>query len=175
MSRFPLSVSILPRLSLALSLALAACGADQPAATQPASPQPAAPAEGTATGTAAAAGDSDLGTLCRQAMSKSRSCTDLYIPALVDARIQVDRPPGIAAQGNTPAGRDHLIEQARTEWQNDSTPEAIDATCSKMVGAVPDDQRDELGSQVATCLDPDHAACDAFVACIIPVERAQLR
>ena len=39
----------------------------------------------------------DNQAFCVQGFQRARTCTDDYIPALVDARVKVDHPPGIAA------------------------------------------------------------------------------
>lgn len=95
---------------------------------------------------------------CQQVFKKQRTCTDLYIPALVELRAKLDMPAGIKAR--VASHRDEVIAQAKSEWKNDSTDAAIDQTCKKIPANAP-------VADAKACLAK--SACDAFVACIIPV------
>jgi hypothetical protein len=96
--------------------------------------------------------------LCVQAQTMSRTCTDVYIPALVDARAQLDHPAGIAAA--VQSDRDGVIAQAKQEWTTDSTDANINATCNQL--PMDDSDRQALTSCLA------QTECQPFVACIIP-------
>lgn len=134
--------------SLALSLALfgAACATTSDAA-------PAAPAHRSST--------SDDQALCVQTFTHARTCSDAYIPALVDSRAKYDVPPGIADQ--VKADRDAVIAQARTEWASDSTDAAIAQNCERMAQATNDADRDTA----RTC--DAKTDCGEFTRCIMPV------
>jgi hypothetical protein len=127
---------------------LAACGGAEPPAKQPAS-----------------ASDDPL-SVCVTAFERQRECTDIFIPALVAARVEHDKPPGIAAT-DTADGREALVAKAHEEWKVDSTDENIAANCQKMSTEIPPDVAAQLTEQVQGCLAAD--GCQAFVDCLIPV------
>src|SRR3954467_11758301 len=70
--------------------------------------------------------------VCVSVFQKQRSCTDQFIPALVDLRAKHDNPAGIAAK--VKADRAGVIKEAKAEWANDSKDAAIDQTCTKLSG-----------------------------------------
>jgi len=140
-----------------LVLALAACGgADSPAEsdTTP-NTQPEA-------ATAVTPRDT-----CVALHERQRECTDVYLPALVDARIANDLPAGIAARAAEPGGRDALLATAEAEWADDSTDASISGTCDAMLAEMPPEQAEGLAGQATQCLATD--ACQAFVDCVIPM------
>jgi hypothetical protein len=131
---------------LAVSLlALAACDG---ANAQPASkPHP----------SSTAASDRDL---CVAMMTHARTCTAVFIPALVDARAAVDIPAGIkAAVAQDRAG---VIAQANKEWANDSTDASIAASCAK-----PPANADELRTSATAC--QANTDCGAFTHCFVAI------
>ncbi|MEJ7601937.1 MAG: hypothetical protein WKG01_28840 [Kofleriaceae bacterium] len=141
-------------LSLALTLALgsvtaAACGTTE-----------AAPSQNTASAKPAPA-SSDVHALCVEMLTRNRTCTDDYLPALVDLRAKHDNPAGIAARVTT--DRAGVIAEARTEWQTDSTDEAIAAVCTK---AAPSTDPADV-EPARACLA--EATCGAYVACSMPL------
>ena len=77
-------------LVLALSSFAAACTSSD------AAPAPQDPA--TTAKPAAAPSEAELHALCVEVMTRMRTCTDQYIPSLVDARARADKPAGIAAE-----------------------------------------------------------------------------
>jgi hypothetical protein len=92
---------------------------------------------------------------CVAALTRARTCSDAFVPALVDARARHDVPAGIAAA--VAADRAGMIAQARAEWAVDSTDASIAQTCA------------DAGGDVATA-DADCAAatdCAAFATCAI--------
>jgi hypothetical protein len=99
-------------------------------------------------------------TTCEQVFRQERACTDAFIPALVDLRAKLDKPYGIKAK--VASNRDDVIKQAKEEWKHDSSDAAIAQTCKK----APAD------TQAMACLAK--TACDAFVACIMPVVEKNL-
>lgn len=138
-------------------LALAACGgADAPA---PSGTTPTAQAQPATAGTPRDA--------CVAMFERQRACTDIYLPALVDARIANDLPAGIAARAAEPGGRDALVATARSEWANDSTDASISATCDTILAKMPPEQAEGMTGQANQCLATD--ACQAFVDCVIPM------
>jgi hypothetical protein len=148
--------TLAPVLALVLAAGLAACGASSgPPSTSAAKPaEPAAPA-------ASAAPAGDARAICVQAMTRSRECTETYIPALVDARAKLDVPAGIAAQ--VKADRAAVITAAKQEWATDSTDAAIAAMCDRMAATVaPDDVKLAKGCVAA-------ADCGAFTSCLVPI------
>ncbi len=107
---------------------------------------------------------------CSEIFVRQRDCTDLFIPALVDARIKADKPAGITARAAA-EGRDAIIAEANGEWAEDSKDEAIAATCDKVVDSVPPEQAPKLQEAGDACLA--EASCDAFVACVLPMLEAR--
>jgi len=144
-------------LSLVFVLVAAACGGAE------------APAEKTQPQPMAAANDPH--SVCVQAFQRQRECTKEFIPALVDARVRRNAPPGIADKDKE-LGRDKLVEMALEEWKTDSTDGAIEQTCASMEGKMPPDQQQKATEQVGQCLGAE--ACTAFVDCLIPVIESQL-
>ena len=59
----------------------------------------------------------------------TRTCTDQFIPALVDARAAADVPAGIKQA--VASDRDGTIAQAKTEWATDSTDANFEKMCSQ--------------------------------------------
>jgi len=132
---------------LALS-ALAACeGAE-------AKPAPASTAQKAST---PANPDHDL---CVAIMTHSRTCTDQYIPALVDARAQADHPAGIKEE--VAKDRDGVIAQAKQEWANDSLDANIEKMCSQSMPNA-----DAIRADATAC--QAKADCGEFSACIVPI------
>ncbi|HEY1549058.1 MAG TPA: hypothetical protein VGG28_14640 [Kofleriaceae bacterium] len=132
-----------------LAVALAAC------ASSSTKPTTSSPSDQSRT-FGASSSDPDL---CVQGQQRARTCTDAYIPALVDARAQVDHPAGIAAA--VQSDRDGVIAQAKQEWATDSQDANIQQNCSQ----VPMDDQDR--QSVTQCLAATD--CQAYVTCIIPV------
>lgn len=120
--------------------------------------------------TAAAGGDTEA--VCRDSFARQRTCTDDYIPALVDARIELDLPAGIAAEGKKEGGRDALIAKAKEEWSEDSKPEAVAARCKDMDGKMPAEQKAELKDALTKCLAITD--CKAYVECVMPITKKML-
>lgn len=154
-------MSIVRSFSIALALSItAACGASEPPAssTQTNSQDVRAPEVKSSSET------HEGYDTCVAAFRRQRECTDVFIPALVDARVRHDNPAGIAAKDKE-LGRDALVAGAREEWASDSTDEAIDATCTKLTGngaGTP-----ELIQKAEACLAK--SSCDEFSACAVEI------
>lgn len=133
-------------------IALAACGGKADPATTPA-----------ATTDEPAAGDPALAA-CTAMLTHARGC-DGYLPALVDMRIELDQPAGIAARAAEPGGRDEILAQAQTEWATDSTDANIQVSCTRLVADVPP----EAVAEAERC--NAMASCDEFVPCSIALMR----
>lgn len=136
---------------LLLSL-LAACGGKS------------APATSTTEAPATAA-DPALDT-CKKTFVRQRECTDVFIPALVDLRVKKDMPAGIAAEDKA-SGREALVTKAKAEWANDSTDDAIAATCDKMMASMGPDMKAQMAQGAGECLAKTE--CAAFVECEMPM------
>lgn len=148
---------ILSSVLLALVAGAAACGGTSAPAK----------ADTTTTTQAQPAPASTPRDTCVAMFVRQRECTDIYLPALVDARIANDLPAGIAARAAEPGGRDALMATAQTEWANDSTDASISATCDSVLARMPPEQAEGLTGQANQCLTAD--ACQAFVDCVIPM------
>jgi hypothetical protein len=113
---------------------------------------------------------SDDHALCVKMFDRNRTCTDQYIPALVDARARKDMPAGIAAE--VKSDRDGVIAQAKQEWAKDSTDEAIESTCNAIVAHLSDaDRADETA--ISQCLEKSD--CGEYVTCQTPVLEKHLQ
>jgi hypothetical protein len=148
--------------ALVFVLAAAACGGAETPADKP-QPQPESQPVAAA---------NDPHSVCVQSFQRQRECTAEFIPALVDARVRRDAPPGIAAKDKE-LGRDQLVAMALEEWKADSTDEAIEQTCTDMASKMPPDQLQGATERLGECLGAE--ACGAFVDCLIPVIEQQLR
>lgn len=104
---------------------------------------------------------------CVKMFERQRTCTASFIPALVDLRVSLDKPAGIAAAVKKD-GRDAMISAALEEWKSDSTDAAIATTC----GSMPAPRTASLTS-MEKCLDT--ANCQAFSECVIPLMRSTIR
>jgi hypothetical protein len=140
---------------VALSLLVyTACASSEASTTPPSKPEPAS-----STGEAQ--------KVCVDSFTHSRTCTDLYIPSLVDTRAKLDIPAGIAAE--VKQDRDGVIAKAKVEWATDSTDENIAAHCQQMTAHMPDDaQAHALADAVRAC--EAQTECAAYVACMEPVQ-----
>lgn len=137
-----------------LTVAAAACS------TTDAAPAPATPASSAATAS------TDPHATCVQLMTRNRTCTDEFLPMLVDLRAKHDRPAGIAAE--VAADRAGVIAKARSEWATDSTDAAIAQVCSQLIASP---AAAHLAAGTA-CLA--EATCTPYVACIAPIMEQHL-
>lgn len=132
----------------------AACGGKKP---EPATSTTTQPTSGGSTSTTSAGGAE---AVCVEVMTKNRTCTTEFIPALVDVRAKHNNPEGIADA--VKKDRAAVVSQAMTEWAVDSKDDAIARTCPQMANAMPD--ADVAASK--DCLA--QADCTAYVGCIMP-------
>jgi hypothetical protein len=154
-----MSRTILSSLLLAFVAGAAACGgADKPATAATTTTG----AQGNPAATTGSPRDTCVATFTRQ-----RECTDIYLPALVDARVANDLPAGIAAKAAEPGGRDEILATAQTEWATDSTDASIGATCDGVLARMPPEQVEGMTGQASQCLAAE--TCQAFVDCVIPM------
>jgi hypothetical protein len=137
--------------SFVVFVSLAACGGKS--------------ASKTTTSSSASTGGDPQAT-CVASFQRSRTCTDDFIPALVDARAKLNAPPGIADK--VKADRDGVIAAAKTEWAEDSKDEHITKQCGDMIahgmGADMDGAKECLAK----------ADCAGFVTCIMPTVEKHL-
>jgi hypothetical protein len=117
-------------------------------------------------------GGGDGEAVCRDSFARQRTCTDDFIPALVDARIELDLPAGIAAEGKKEGGRDALIAKAKEEWSKDSEPAAVAAQCKDMTGKMPAEQKAEMTGAMSQCLASSD--CGSYVKCAMPIMKKVL-
>lgn len=146
-------------MSKLLSLILALAPLAAPLASACGSTSDAAPVAAKPT---AAAGDGRA--MCVEVMTRNRTCTDDYIPALVDLRARHDQPPGIADA--VKADRNAVIAEAKTEWAEDSKDEAIGRVCDALTQKPGQVEPGDIEAANA-CLAKD--ACGDYIACITPV------
>lgn len=134
-------------------LAIAACASSE-----------AAPAQTTKAQTASSSFAGEAQQLCVETMTKNRTCTDEYIPSLVDTRAKLDKPAGIAAE--VAADRAGVIAKAKAEWAEDSKDENIARHCQAMTEHMTEEAKPMM-DQLRACLAKD--ACGDYVPCVQPV------
>lgn len=103
--------------------------------------------------------------LCVQSGQRQRECTDTFLPALVEVRVRLDKPAGIAAMDKE-QGREALVNVAKEEWKNDSTDEAISGMCSRVAGKM----GVESITEARRCLEAK--TCEEFVPCQVKLLEA---
>jgi hypothetical protein len=113
---------------------------------------------------------SGLYDACVALFERQRECTDVFLPALVEARVRHDVPRGIAERDRA-EGRDALLAGAEEEWQVDSTDEAIATICGRIEGQAPDGAA--LIERAEACLG--ESDCGGFTECALEIAVAQWR
>lgn len=108
---------------------------------------------------------------CEAFFTKARECTNEYIPALVDLRIEYDKPAGIAAHAQT-EGRDAVIAKAMEEWAEDSQPAAIRANCERLAPNVSPEHVESMRAAAEACVASTD--CAAFGACSKELQRDRI-
>ena len=106
----------------------------------------------------------DTKALCVELFTRARTCTNEYIPALVDARAKYDKPPGIADAVKN--DRNAVIQEALGEWKNDSTDASISATCDKVGAELASAPQSDVDAARACLAKPD---CAAYTTCVMPL------
>jgi hypothetical protein len=104
--------------------------------------------------------------VCRALMRRERTCSDSFIPALVQARVESDNPAGITTEDRA-VGREALVKQAFGEWASDSQDASIDALCEQIAQSISPQNDTELRTSASACLA--RVECDEFVACAVPL------
>jgi len=110
-----------------------------------------------------------LAAMCERHYQRERDCSDEYLAALVALRVEVDTPPGIAAE-DARDGRDALIAKARVEWEHDSQPAERTRICAPLDAQVPADRVESLTAAGEECLAKTD--CAGFAACAVEDERS---
>jgi len=141
--------------SFALVLALASFAGCKKSEEAKAAP-PAAAAKAQAGG--------DTKQLCVDLFTRARTCTNDYIPALVDARAKYDKPPGIAEA--VKKDRNAVIQEALGEWKNDSTDASISATCDKIAADFANAPQSDIDLARSCLAKPD---CATYTTCVMPI------
>lgn len=143
------------RYSLALTLAIAACGGSAAEPAKPA-PQPAA--------TTAA----DPIPLCERLFARKATCADDYLPALIDLHVELNIPPGYGDRVKA-EGRDALLAKAHSELERDTEPAKVTELCKTTAAKMPPERIDQLVEQGGKC---DAAAdCKEFASCVVLIDR----
>lgn len=108
---------------------------------------------------------------CVAVSRRQRECTDSFIPELVDARIRLNLPDGIAKRAKT-EGRDAIIAEALSEWSSSSLDEAIELKCEELVESTDPEELEPILVGGEDCLG--ESDCAVFAECIVPVLEGQL-
>lgn len=144
------------RTLLLLVAVTSSCGGSKPAPTSPP----------TAAHTAA-----DLGPLCRAHYAHQQKCADDYLSALIDVRVELDQPPGIADEEKA-KGKPAMIELARVEFQRDTAPDKVEQMCNAITEHVPADQVEKLYAEGTHC--EAMTDCKQFASCAVAGERSYI-
>src|SRR5690606_10360748 len=104
---------------------------------------------------------------CVALFERQRECTDIYLPALVGARVANDIPAGSAAKAAEPGGRDETLATARPEWATAPADVSVGTTCDNALAKMPPEHVEQMAGQANGCLAA--ADCQAFVDCVIPM------
>lgn len=151
------------RFAMLSLLALAACAGAEAEPKTSASPSSAAP-------------PADFVAQCEVFFTRARACTDSYIPALVDLRIELDKPAGIAEAART-EGRDAIIAQAMEEWSQDSQPAAITALCNQLASTMPQQvppaELEASRAEAERCMALSD--CGEYSTCAMGLQRQRMR
>jgi hypothetical protein len=151
------------RFAFALFLTVAACGGS--------SREPAAPAPSSQPSSSAAPATTDLVPMCERIFARKATCADDYLPALLDVRVELNAPPGIAETIKS-EGRDAVLATAHTELARDTQPDRVAAVCdegaSRAANAPPERVR-QLLEQSKRC--EAAADCKAFASCVVEIDR----
>ena len=107
--------------------------------------------------------------ICVTAMTRERECQAEFLPALVALRVRLDMPSGIAERAEA-EGQEAILEEAREEYVNDATDEAIEANCSQL-DEMPEDRTQPIIDTETRCLEA--ADCAGFVECQIAFHEAR--
>jgi len=109
----------------------------------------------------------DIRTTCAMELKRQLKCMDTFVPMIVDTRIRLDLPRGIAARGKDETGRAELIAIAKKEFVVDKAPERHKRICDgrqAVVEAMPPERLKALTAMgLDECLaEPD---CQGFTKC----------
>ena len=107
--------------------------------------------------------------ICVTAMSRERECQAEFLPALVALRVRLDMPAGITQRAEA-EGQEALLEEARGEYVNDATDEAIEANCSQL-DEMPEERTQPIIETETRCLAASD--CAGFVECQIAFHEAR--
>jgi len=157
-------IRTLSRLALAVVIAGFTAACSTPSDAGPRREPTGSPSAGTPGWPAGA--DGDLRGGCIALLARLRTCSEQYVPALVDLRARVDVPPGIAAQVAT--DRNAVIAQAVRQWRSDSTDAAIAASCERLAELPTPQEVDRVGACFA------QHDCEPFVSCMTPIFEARM-
>jgi serine/threonine protein kinase len=104
---------------------------------------------------------------CMRMSTRRRECTDVYVPALVAWRVELDVPAGAAADDRRVGRAKHVAAAMKAWWEHNSDAQ-LAAICAE-------DARDPASPHVRAGVDYERRCaaldCAAFVTCIEPLER----
>ena len=110
----------------------------------------------------------DLLPLCKAHFAREQQCSDDYLATLLDYRISVDMPKGIADEAKA-KGKPALLEIAHTEFAADTAPDKVDQMCNAITN-VPADRVEGLVHDGQSCAAM--AECKPFAQCAVALERS---
>ena len=120
--------------------------------------------------TTASAPAMDIRATCALELKRELTCKQSFVPMIVDTRIKLDVPRGIAARGKDQAGREELIAIAHREFAVDRAPAKHRTICDgrqAMVDAMPPERLQQLKTVAGDCLAA--ADCEGYTRCVAPL------
>ncbi len=161
-------------LSLLAGAAVVGCPSAKPSATAPTTAPTTAATTAAATSTdlpppsAPPAAMLDVKAICTEEIQRERACQDDFVPMIVDTRIKLDLPQGIASRGKT--DRAALVAEAKKEFLEDYAPEKLPTICERrqaQAAQPPPAAVKEMKASSDACRAT--TSCKAFTACMAPI------
>lgn len=109
-----------------------------------------------------------FGAMCDRYYARERVCVNEYLSALLAVRVELDMPPGIAAEFQA-EGRDAVLAKMRPEWERDTTLENTNRMCRDAERKTPAERLDGLMADGDRCYAM--ADCAGFTACTVETQR----
>jgi hypothetical protein len=109
--------------------------------------------------------------MCQRIFARKETCADDYLPVLLDLRIELNLPPGIADEVKA-QGREAALAVAHTELARDTQPDRVNPLCEAAAAnakQAPPERAHQLLDLGARC--EATADCKAFATCVVQIDR----
>jgi hypothetical protein len=113
----------------------------------------------------------DLVPMCQRIFARKETCADDYLPVLLDLRIELNLPPGVADAVKA-QGREAALAVAHTELARDTQPDRVNPLCEGAAAnakQAPPERAHQLLDLGARC--EATADCKAFATCVVQIDR----